>query len=91
MTQISTKYRYHPESKDLQGLCKMFEERLPNAKFGFQFRKTGLWLEAKETDGDRYYGQLLRDYQEPDDIADRFFQRLKPKNPTPRILIPSSA
>ncbi len=90
MDQISTKYRYHPESKDLQTLCKMFEEQLPDIKFGFQFRDKGLWLEAKDSDG-RYYGQLLRDHQEPNDIADRFCQRLKPKKSTPRIIMPSSA
>lgn len=97
MTEIDTEYRYHPENKDMQVLCKHFEEQLPNAHFGHKYiqeRITGrtlLMVEAYDESRHRYYSQVLRDTQEPEDIVARFYESLKPRNPKPTIWLPDSA
>jgi len=82
VTDFVKDYRYHPMATAIQDLCKQFEDRLPGCEFGSQFRDRRIWLEGKSPDG-RYYGQLLRNEQDPEDIADRFYQRLKPDNAKP--------
>jgi hypothetical protein len=89
VTEFVKDYRYHPMAQDIQIVCKQFETRLPECKFGSKFRNHRLWLEGQSSDG-RYYGQLLRNEQEPEAIVDRFYQRLKPKNPNPDTITQSS-
>lgn len=97
MTEISTEYRYHPESQDMQALCKQFEQQLPTAHFGHKYIREGLtgrtliMVEAWNETQSRYYSQVLRDSQEPEDIVARFYESLKPRNPKPTIWLPNSA
>lgn len=96
MTEFSTNYRYHPESKDLLTLCKHFEEDLPTAGFSHKyvsgcFGGTLMMIEAWDEDQEKYYSQVLRDEQEPRDIADRFIENLKPRNPKSILWLPPSA
>lgn len=71
--EIKTSYRYHPEGKDLQVLCKLFEEKLPNARFGFDLDRTGeLRIKCWSGTGSRYYEQLLHDNHEPEQVAETF-------------------
>lgn len=96
MTEISTQYRYHPESKDLLALCKQFEELLPTAGFNHKyvsdsFGGTLMQIEAWDESHERYYSQVLRDTQEPEDIAARFHEALKPRNPKSSLWLPPSA
>ena len=89
MTEIDTQYRYHPESIDMQVLCKKLEEQLPTAQFTHKYvnedfsGRTLLMLEAWDESFERYYSQVLRETQEPEDIAARFHELLKPRNPEP--------
>lgn len=98
VTEISTKYRYHPESKDMQVLCKHLEEQLPEARFAHQYvqdlvGRTVIMIEGwdKPKGHERYYSQVLRDTQEPEDIAARFYESLKPRNPKSSLWLPNSA
>jgi hypothetical protein len=97
VTEISTEYRYHPESADMQTLCKQFEQQLPTARFSHKYvrenltGRTLLMVEAWDKSHQRYYSQVLRDSQEPEDIAARFYESLKPRNPKPTIWLPNSA
>ena len=97
MTEISTEYRYHPENQDMQVLCKQFEAQLPTASFGHKYIREGLTgrvllkIEAWDSSHSRYYAQVLRDSQEPEDVVARFYESLKPRNPKPTIRLPKSA
>ena len=97
MTEISKEYRYHPESKDMQTLCKQFEQQLPTAHFGHSYILEGitgrslLRIEAWDKSHTRYYSQVLRNSQEPEDVVARFYESLKPQNPEPMIRLLNSA
>ena len=97
MTEINTEYRYHPESTDMQTLCKQFEQQLPTATFGHKYIRAGLTgkvllkVEAWDSSHSRYYSQVLRDSQEPEDVAARFYESLKPRNAKPTIRLDKSA
>ena len=97
MTEIDKQYRYHPESQDTQVLCKQFEDRLPTVNFKHAYVRDGnsgrtlLKIEAWDKSHSRYYAQVLRDSQEPEDVVARFYESLKPRNPKPTIRLPKSA
>ena len=96
VTEISTTYRYHPESNDMLVLCKQFEELLPTAHFDHKyvpdcFGGTLVMIEAWDDSQERYYSQVLRDTQEPEDIAAKFHDALKPRNPVSKLWLPPSA
>lgn len=95
MAEVSTKYRYHPESSDTMTVCKQFEEKFPNAQFNHSYIRDGLTgtmllrIEAWDESREQYYAQVLRDSQEPEDIVARFYESLKPQNLRPRLWLPS--
>ena len=97
MTEISTEYRYHPENEDMQSLCKQFEQQLPTAEFGHKYIRDSLTgtvlvkIEAWDSSHSRYYAQVLRECQEPEDVVARFYESLKPRNPKPLIRLANQA
>jgi hypothetical protein len=86
MTEFSKNYRYHPESHDTHVLCQHLEDKLPKTKFGHGYIRDlngSTLLQIQGQSEGRYYAQTLRDSQEPKEIAERFYDRLKPRNPEP--------
>ena len=81
----------------MQTICKQFEQQLPTANFSHKYIREGLTgrtllkIEAWNKSHSRYYAQVLRDSQEPEDIVARFYESLKPRNPKPTIRLPKSA
>lgn len=93
MINFKEKYRYHPDSEDTHVLCKLLEEKLPNAQFNHDYitdfdGSLLMQIKAWDESESRYYAHTLRDPQGPEDIADQFYQRLKPRNPEPTIWLP---
>jgi hypothetical protein len=73
---IPTNYRYHPEGKDTQVLCQLFEKQLPDNTFGFDIDRSGkLRIKSWSRDKARYYEQLLHDYHEPKQVAELFAEK----------------
>ena len=96
VVEFSTKYRYHPESTDTITLCRHLEEKLPRAQFTHSYfveRLTGralLQISAWDDAHERYYSQTLRDSQDPEEVAERFYNRLKPRHQSSLWLPPSA-
>lgn len=97
VVEFSSKYRYHPESADTLKLCKQLEEKLPGAQFSHSYfvdsvaGKALLQISAWDETHEHYYSQTLRDSQDPIEVAERFYNRLKPRHQQSVIWLPNSA
>lgn len=74
----------------MHALCNHLEDKLPSAKFSHSYDidtcgRMLIRIEAWDESRSRYYNQLLRDTQEPEEVAERFYNRLKPRHPEPAI------
>lgn len=80
--EVSMSYRYHPEGEDLKKLCKLLEETMPEATFGFKFerekfntRYSMLRLTCWSKNKKRYFEKLLKTSDSPESLSELFLDK----------------